>query len=655
KKEMVYRAIPDNPDLVLFDRQQLTDRFIAGVKADFGLLVKLSMLFVTVLLLISFGRIEIALLAAMPMYASWLITLGFMGFTGIRFNIFNIIISSFIFGLGVDYSILMTRGLLNRYKYGITDISNYKISIFLSSFTTIIGVAVLFFARHPALNSIALIAVVGVLSVVMITFTLQPMVFGWMIGRRQNLKNFPVTMRIFFKTIITWGNIVLIAMIMAFSGMIIFVFFPLSKKKKQYLFHYLFSKLSKAYIAVTFPTNRKLINLHDENFAKPAIIISNHQSLIETPAFLRLYPKILILTNEWVWNSPLFGAIARMASFFNAEHGIDAILDKLQEKVNEGYSILIFPEAHRSNDGHIQRFHRGAFYLAERLHLDLLPVVVFGSGDFLGRNAFWGRPNGLNMKILKRITPEDLTFGATYSERAHGIRKLYQKEYSQFKAEEGTGFYFRKKLILNYVFKGPVLEWYMRVKMKLAGNYEIFNKLIPRKGNILDIGCGYGFISYMLMLTSDDRRITAVDYDEEKIAVATNGYLKNDRISFVCSDITQFPITKHHAFLLSDVLHYLDPGQQEKLLLDCIENLEENGVILIRDADAGQIKNHRSSRLTEFLSTKVIGFNKTGDAGKTLSFTSVERIIQIAAGAGCKTTVVEESRHTSNTLLVITK
>jgi len=113
--------------------------------------------------------------------------------------------------------------------------------------------------------------------------------------------------------------------------------------------------------------------------------------LIETPAFLRLYPKIIILTNDWVWNSWLFGPVARFASFYNVEHGIDAILDKLKIKVEEGYSILVFPEGHRRLIAGYSASIAGAFYMAEKTSARILPIVVFGSGDFLPRGAFWGK------------------------------------------------------------------------------------------------------------------------------------------------------------------------------------------------------------------------------------------------------------------------
>ena len=320
--------------------------------------------------------------------------------------------------------------------------------------------------------------------------------------------------------------------------------------------------------------------------------------------------------------------------------------------MNEGFSILIFPEAHRSYDQHIQRFHRGAFYLAEKLQVDILPILVFGTGDFLGKGAFWGRPNSFRMKILSRVPCDDLSFGNSYQERSRNLRKFYITQYAQFKAEEGNAHYYRRKLALNYTLKGPILEWYMRVKLKLENNYEIYNQLMPREGEILDLGCGYGFISYMLMFTGDERKITGVDYDAEKIEVAENCYSKNERISFFCQDISEYKVTPKNGFLLCDVLHYLTPEKQEKLLRDCFSNLHPGGTILIREANTELEKRHKKSLVTEFLSTR-IGFNKTQTNDKQLFFTSADAIRAVAVEFGLTMEVIDNKKVTSNNLFVL--
>lgn len=654
QKEKVYREFPANPDYVLFDKQSLTRQFVENVKQDFELLVALSMIFVTFLLIFSFGRLGLGLLTALPMYFSWLITLGFMGFTGIRFNIFNIIISSFIFGLGVDYSILMMRGLQHSLKTGKNELPTYKVSVLLSSVTTLFGVGVLFFARHPALNSIALVSVIGIVAVVLVSFVFLPLVFNGAILSRQRVHKFPVTFRILIKTLVTWGNIVFIAIILMILGSMINTLLPVKRMKKEMLFHRLFNFLTKAYIAFTFAFDRKLINEPRENFIKPAIIISNHQSLIETPAFLRLYPKIIILTTSWVYRSPIFGPIARLANYYNVDLGIENLVGPLKIKVDEGFSILIFPEAHRSYDQKIQRFHRGAFYLAEKLEIDILPILVFGTGDFLAKGEFWGKPNSFRMKILNRVSYDDHSFGKTYQERTRQFRKFYIEQYATFKTDEGNAHYYRRLLALNYVLKGPILEWYLRMKMKLEYNYEIYNALMPRQGDILDLGCGYGFISYMLMFTADNRQITGVDYDAEKIEVAANCFSKNDRITFECADISDYYISPMNGFILSDVLHYLPPEEQVILLKKCFSNLRPGGTIIIREANSELVNRHKKTRITEFFSTRS-GFNKTRTVNKQLYFTSAEEIRALAAGFSLSMEVIDHKKVTSNNLFILKK
>lgn len=653
-KDRVYRAVASDENFLVFDRQLMTERFVDGVRHDFDLLVKLSMGFVTLLLIFSFGRIGLGLIAALPMFLAWLITLGFMGITGLRFNIFNIIVSSFVFGLGVDYSILMMRGLQQALIDGRDEIKVYKVSVLLSALTTIFGVGALFLARHPALNSIALISTVGIITVVMISFTLQPLIFNRLFLERARIGKFPVTFRIVVKTFVTWGNIVLIAIVLMVLGSLINLILPVPRKKKEKLFHWLFSRLSRAYIAFTFPWRRRLINPGAEDFSRPAIIISNHQSLIETPAFLRLYPKIIILTTRWVYRSPVFGPIARLANFFDIDEGIENLIDRMKEKTDEGYSVLIFPEGHRSDDHRIGRFHRGAFFLAEKLQMDILPIVVFGSGDFLHKGDFWGKPNYLRMKVLPRITSTDDRFGKNYGERTRNFRQFYIREYDRIRLEEGTPDYYRRVLALNYVLKGPVLEWYMRIKIRLEDNYRLYDQLLPREGKILDLGCGYGFLAYMLMLTSDRRVVTGVDYDVEKTGLAASNFSRNDRIRFVTADVSEYAITPHKGFVLSDVLHYLDPLQQASLLRRCCHNLEYGGAILVREANAELEKRHRRSKLTELFSTRS-GFNKTAGDRRELHFTSAARIKEIAAEEGLTMETYDTKHITSNNLFVLRK
>ena len=124
-----------------------------------------------------YRNLKLTLVTIIPILITWFLTLGLMGLFKLEFNIFSIIISTFIFGLGVDYSIFMTTALQSQTKNKITTIATFRASIILSVISTILGVGVLLFAKHPALHSLALISIIGITSAMFISFIIQPILY----------------------------------------------------------------------------------------------------------------------------------------------------------------------------------------------------------------------------------------------------------------------------------------------------------------------------------------------------------------------------------------------------------------------------------------------------------------------------------------------
>ena len=231
------------------------------------------------------------------------------------------------------------------------------------------------------------------------------------------------------------------------------------------------------------------------------------------------------------------------------------------------------------------------------------------------------------------------------------VGRYFRQEFDILKNEIEQPKYFREKLIYNYIYKGPFLEWYMRIKTRLEKNYQVFHKLIPMQGKILDIGCGYGFMSYMLSFTAAQRQITGIDYDESKIEIANNCFSKTAMINFVHSDVISFDFEKYDAIILADMLHYLPAIEQKQVIEKCISNLNPDGVIIIRDGDADKKNQHKKTKLTEFFSTRVFNFNKTKNTG--LSFLSGTIIREIAAANNLSCKEISDSKLTSNTIFIL--
>jgi 1-acyl-sn-glycerol-3-phosphate acyltransferase len=330
---------------------------------------------------------------------------------------------------------------------------------------------------------------------------------------------------------------------------------------------------------------KKIINPLGEDFSKPAFVVCNHQSSLDILSTIMLHPKLILFTNHWVWNSPVYGFAIRMADYYPIIEGPEGSYDLLEDRIKKGYSVAVFPEGTRSIDGTIKRFHKGAFFLAEKLQMDILPIVIHGSAYTMTKNDFLLKDGTITLKFLPRIKPGDYQFGNGYAERAKLIGRYFREEYNQLKTEIEQPAYFKEQLIYNYIYKGPVLEWYLRVKLRLEKNYQLFHELLPLRGKLLDIGCGYGFLSYMLHFTSSQREITGIDYDEEKIETANRCFSRNEQVNFVCTDATGFNFEKYDGIILSDVLHYLQPVEQTSVIEKCIASLNSGGKIIIREGN----------------------------------------------------------------------
>ncbi len=132
----------------------------------------------------SMGSIELALISFLPMAVSWVWILGIMSLLGIQFNVVNIILATFIFGQGDDYTIFMTEGCQYEYAYRRKMLNSYKQSIIISALIMFIGIGSLIVARHPALRSLAEVTIVGMFTVVFMAWLLPAYCFRWLVYDR---------------------------------------------------------------------------------------------------------------------------------------------------------------------------------------------------------------------------------------------------------------------------------------------------------------------------------------------------------------------------------------------------------------------------------------------------------------------------------------
>jgi hypothetical protein len=245
--------------------------------------------------------------------------------------------------------------------------------------------------------------------------------------------------------------------------------------------------------------------------------------------------KIIYLVNDWVYDSPVFGRLVRALGFYPVSKGIENGMEKLKEKIEQGYSLVVFPEAERSYTNDVKRFHKGAFYLAEQFGLDILPLYIHGNSEVLPKGDFIIYDGSITVKVGKRISKDDLSFGKNYSERTKKINAYFRQEFAKLRHELEDENYFRKKLFLSYLYKDS--EVVKEVKDDFNAHKSVYfelNKHIPKDASILHIADDFGQKDILLTLYQAERRIFSFIENDERRQTARQTYLvKRRKLNYI--------------------------------------------------------------------------------------------------------------------------
>lgn len=551
--EAIQSLASEDAGILAIDRKHLQEKLLGNLESDFNTLFFIASIAVFVVTFLFFGSLEITLVTNIPIFLGWLVTLGVMGVLGIQFNAFNIIITTLIFGLGVDYSIFVTKGLLEQYTYGSRDLPAYKAGVVMSALATLLCFGILIFAKHPAIRSISVIPLIGLLVVVLMSFSLQPWLFRTFIAKPQEQGNTPWRIVNLILTGLTFGYFFLGGLILSLLSQLFIAVIPISKKKKFAVFHRALQLFFHNLMYRTPGVRMEVVGQHPSNYAPPVILIANHTSILDTPTVGLLHAKQIFMMNDRQFRSPFFGRAMRMVGAPPASENHPDSLVKIRKKIEQGYSIIIFPEGTRSMTTTIQRFHKGAFYLAEQLKLDILPLLVHGNAHALPKNDNMLKPGPITLKYLPRIKYDDPTWGRNYAERAKRISAYFKAEFRALRNDREPADYFKKKLQFNFVYKPRHIQ--RAVRTAFNAHKEAYHQLLrhlPTAGRFLHLGCGYGVLDFLLVYDSAERQVTAWDSDQEKVLAAQHTYTANRYALQFVTDIP--PLNGYDVLMVSGTL-----------------------------------------------------------------------------------------------------
>ena len=517
-KQQLRQALPSSD--FAFSISDVGNNLVTALSDDFDYILYVCSIVVFFFLCLSFGRLELSIMAFLPLTVGWLWILGIMHLGDIKFNIVNIILATFIFGQGDDYTIYITEGLLYEYAYGKRMLKNYRNSVILSGILMFIGIGALIFAKHPAMRSLAEVAVIGMATVVLMACYLPPLIFGWLTKKKRQLRQVPLTLKRMIYTALTLLVFFIFAFVIVTPLTLLYILLVLPSEKKRYRYHQMiagFMRLAlKALPGVKFSLDNKV----GETFEKPAVIIANHQSHLDLLCTMMLHPKVVLLTTDWVWKNPIYGVIIRFAEFYPVSDGYDKNVERLKKLVERGYSVVVFPEGTRSETGEIIRFHKGAFQLAQALNVDILPVFIHGAHHVMPKKDFVLREGQLHVEIGERMPANEV---AAIDARAltSQFHKHYVEHYAELRNRLENTEYVLPFVRYKYIYKGNEVERTCRRNVKKIRTHATEIDALHHESILLN-NSGYGELAWTLALVHRMMQVYAMEPDEDKYLVAAH-------------------------------------------------------------------------------------------------------------------------------------
>ncbi|MCC7438318.1 MAG: 1-acyl-sn-glycerol-3-phosphate acyltransferase [Armatimonadetes bacterium] len=147
---------------------------------------------------------------------------------------------------------------------------------------------------------------------------------------------------------------------------------------------------------------------------RPYMVVSNHQSFADIPFITTVPWEMKWFAKAELFNIPVLGWLMRLAGDIPVDRhdrrrAAQALIHAARF-LRDRCSVIIFPEGTRSLDGRVGGFSDGAFLLAVREGLPILPIAIDGSGDCLPKNTWiFGQPRTVQVAVLPAIPTAGLT------------------------------------------------------------------------------------------------------------------------------------------------------------------------------------------------------------------------------------------------------
>ena len=634
------------PGFILIDQKNFADHIAELAKNGMGHFAFWTAVAVGVIVYLSLASVELVIATLLPIGIGLLWTLGLMGLFGLPINVMNCVFVIFVIGMGEDYSVFLATSKLDVWRGHPARLAPTSASVLISAGTTIFGFAVLVFAQHPVLFSMGTTVLLGMVSTFAATLIITPACMDLLLWRdppRGALRWWHLLGTLWCLPILVLTQ----TYIFGIKRPLLKRFSPATADRRVRQA----ARLGMAMLVKPFPFGKmEYQNFNAETFSRPAIVISNHQSAVDVLVAFIMSSDLCMTVKKRVFDTPILGVACHCLGHVVIEPNQPAAtLERCRQRLNAGLSLHFFPEGTRSQDGFVQRFHRGAFELAVELNQEILPVVLCDTNTAMPRDAYWFEPYHATARALPRVTPQNFNYALGATALMRHCEKIVRDSLQQQLDELNTPRVLHRKVKRLYRYQGVYAEKLAHWKLKFDPVFAALDGVVPRHGFILDLGCGFGFATHWLAQGTDTRTFLGVDSDENKIRIAQRTATDHPRIRFETGDILERDYPPCDAVLLLDVLHYWTPEKQQLILEKARRALRPGGKLVLRDGAKADVSAHRHVHRWEIFATK-LGLNQSGDGLHFQTLAELEVALKRAGFAQCE--IIRAAGRGSNVLLV---
>jgi 1-acyl-sn-glycerol-3-phosphate acyltransferase len=204
---------------------------------------------------------------------------------------------------------------------------------------------------------------------------------------------------------------------------------PLERSGRAYHWH---ARTWSKIVLWLFGINVNVKGLEHLGKGKKFIYVSNHASMFDIPTVMGSIPdEIRIVLKKELTRIPIFGWALKIGHYItiDRESPKDAMksLDLAAEKIRNGASVLLFAEGTRTRDGKLLPFKRGAFSLAAKSGVPIIPVAINGTFHIMRKGSWKIQPAGVSLILDKPIATEGIKSKEAELELMERVHEVIKK------------------------------------------------------------------------------------------------------------------------------------------------------------------------------------------------------------------------------------